>query len=266
MHPQCPRKLLVFFNLCGYHTRFEYFTLQPKCIFLIFALHIIYASIITYVLYVYLNDKLAIVDDKLVISNDVLKLGVLILDYWSSVIESYTKLNIQNKFWDCVAEIDQKFGDGGFNFSNFKIQFRLYFGLKILLDGVYFKRVIFRNGGRFLYFWFIYVSLTMIFTIRSFYYLFHLEFIKHELQVIVFKSSEMSSDRKNRNQPKWIRHYYDLVCDMSDTINTLFAWSNTVTIILPFHVILVDLNWFYWKQLQKYHFNSLGEISLFGEF
>lgn len=264
MYPRWLRNLLLYFDLCGFFTHFKHSCHQPKIYLLILFLHIFLASTATYHIFIYL--KGISVDDKLGMLNDVLKYFVLILNYWLSIFESYFKRNTQDKFWKCVTKIDKKLcSHQCFELKNFIIQFKIYSIISILSNVIYFLRLIFRNLLRFRYFWYSYAYLACVLEMRSFYYLFYLEFIKYELKMIDHEIYEMTRvDHKKpmkdfyQNPFKWIRQYYESIYDLGHSTNFLFACSIIVTIILPFHLILVDSNWLYWKILNMYQFNSMG--------
>lgn len=264
MRSQYFEKLLLFFNFCGYYTQLKRSTFRTKCNLLIFFVHIIYASATTYAICIDLNKS---GNDKLGKSNDVLKFLILILHNWLSIFESYFKQNVQINFWDCVKKIHRKLSvHQDSMLHNFMMQFTIYFGIQIFANATFLKHMLFKNGFKYVYFWWAYASLTIISTIRSFYYLFHLELVKYELNVIDFeikrRKKSLFIKRLYQNRFKWVRQFHELIFEMRNTINTLFAWSSPITIILPFHLILVDLNWFYMKILSKYQFNRLGESEI----
>lgn len=61
---------------------------------------------------------------------------------------------------------------------------------------------------------------------------------------------------------KWIREFYQSIHDMNNAYNTVCDRSNVVIILLSFHPMLVDINWVYWKLLNKYQFTILGNLEL----
>lgn len=104
-----------------------------------------------------------------------------------------------------------------------------------------------------------------------FYYLFFLEFIKHQLKMIDYETNVMMDiGRKSnlkagitsriflRKRLKWIRNYFDATYDLCDATNEIFGWSNAVAICISFSHIVADIFWFYWKILNKYNIDAIG--------
>lgn len=100
---------------------------------------------------------------------------------------------------------------------------------------------------------------------------YELESIDRELTEMLFYCDGLNSklvrkkklflDKFHRDRFKWIRDYYAIIYEMNETINAVFGWSNVAAILLSFHLVLADVNWFYWKLLNKYEFSILGKLS-----
>ena len=164
--------------------------------------------------------------------------------------------------------------------TNFRMRMRIYFGVTIICYIIFFHHLISNSGDTFLNFWFSYIFVLSVFQNRSFYYLFFVELIKYELHLIWSELDEIMSNRHSgksksvwkekdfikqfyRIRFKWIREFYQSIYDMNIALNTVFGWSNVVIILLSFHLMLGDINYVYWKFLNKYQFSILGNVWLF---
>lgn len=260
-------KLLMYFDLWGLFTQFNRFKFSR----LIFVLHIVFVSASSYLICRYL---LRPVDDKLGTLNESLKFIALIFSYWLSIFELYLKRRTQKRFWHHVQYIDRHFcGHQRFSLANYLLNLKIYFCVSAISYVRYFQRIISTIGLEFIYFWCPCVFVILGFQNRSFYYLFYLEFIKHELQMIDHEISEIVYAYVNvkfnarnvltmkfhRNRFKWTRQYYGTVHSLCGILNSVFGWSNVAAILLSFCFVLTDTNWLYWKILNAYQFSILGK-------
>lgn len=260
-------RLFFYFDLWGLSTEFN-----SKFTLIAFVFHIILAFLATtnIIFYMMRPD-----DDKIARIIDFLKLSVLCVVYWLSVIELYSKKNVQRLFWQHVFTIDQLLcSHRQYTLKNYLKKTKIYFIVLFVAYALNLKRLIHNTGSKFLYFWIPYAFLLTFFKTRSFYYIFFLAFIKNELKIIEQETITLRNDYNamkftNRTHPfaqkfhrsrfKWIRQYYGLIYDLCSTVNTMFGCSNIVVILFSFHLILIEINWFYWKLLNKYQFNINGK-------
>lgn len=260
-------RLFLFFDLCGLSAQFRTYTNQLKFHLIIFILHIILETLATVFVVIYL---LRPDDDEIARLNDCLKFSALIIVNWLSLVELYSKRNLQKLLWHCVLSIDQHFcSHKQYKLQNYLNKLKIYFVCAMIAYAIYLYRLINNTGTKFVLFWFSYSFMMIFFKIRSFYYVFYLEFIKSELRIIDHEVTAMLNDctvlqsycmsRKSkfavkfyRNRFNWIRQYYGLVYDLCCNVNTLFGWSNVVVILFTFHLILMDINWAYWKLINKF--------------
>lgn len=264
-------KLLLYFDLWGLFTQFNRLFKQSKFSRLIFILHIFLVSASSYLICKYL---LRPVSDKLGTVNDVLKHIVLLFSYWLSIFELYLKRRTQNRFWHHVQHIDRHFcSHQRFSLANYMFNLKVYFCISAISYIGFLQRIISTIGLEFIYFWFPCVFVVLGFQNRSFYYLFYLEFVKHELKMIDHEISEIVNAYENvkfnarnvltmkfhRNRFKWTRQYFESVHSLCGILNSVFGWSNVANILLSFHFVLTDINWLYWKILNAYQFSILGK-------
>lgn len=276
MYPKWIKWLFLYFDLWGLCTQFRKCTNQPNFKVILFILHLVLASVATIIIVLHL---LRSDIDKMARLNDSLKFAVIFVAHWVSLIELYSKQTLHKIFWIFVFSIDQNFcSHQQFKLTNYLNRMKIYFSLAAIAYGFYFHTLIHNSGSKFIAFWLSYSFLVLFFKTRSFYYVFYLELIKNELKMIDHELATILDDcnsmksknfmRNNQfaeqirsfqqNRFKWIRQYYELVYNLCGTVNTMFGRSNIVIISLTFHLILIDINWFYWKLLNKYQFNVNG--------
>lgn len=274
MYPKWMKNLIVYFDLWGFCTQFKVSPRQQKFDRLLFSIHLSLVSVATFGIGAFLirptNDNMGLV-------MDVLKLGANLIVYWFSILESYLKRQMQRKFWKALDQIGQRHRQC-FRFDAYRIKMIIFFILLALMYLNYYILFISTDeSAAILYFFWVSFTLIVVFgKHQMFYYLFHLEFIKHELNIFSTKLIEMqcacgSSRLKNvkifeknfrSSQFKWIREFNASIYDLSDIVNAVFGWTNVASVSLSFLFILADTNWLYWKLFNKYRIDLIGKILL----
>lgn len=262
--------LLFYFDLWGFCTQFKRSPKQPNFHRLILVTHSLIASVATSLILKYIRRG----DDELSLRavNDVLKFTVLLLVYWLSILELYSKRYTQRQFWYIVHYIDTRFCSlQRFDLGKYPSKLRIYFILSLFVYCIDFKQLF---SVQFVSFWLCYLYVVWIYQNRSFYYLFYLEWIKQELKRVKHETDEIvqtyqtsTLQTKNyvmkqfhRNRFKWLRQYYGSIYDLSDAVNSVFGWSNVVTILVSVHLILADTNRFYWKIFNRYNTSVIRKL------
>lgn len=272
MYPKWMLRLLFYFDLWGFCTQFR--PNQPQFDRFILVLHILLASITTTFISKYVfrpgNDRLGRV-------NDICKFTVLLLLYWLSIFELYFKRKSQRHFWCIVHYIDKHFCSlQRFDLGFYTLKIKIYLSLSIIANVFFFKRLLTTTLTEYIYFWLCYLFIIWIYQNRSFYYLFYLEWIKHELKRVnheaneivatyysyFLKTNNLFTKKFHRNRFKWLRQYYGSTYDLCDAMNIVFGWSNAVTILGSVHLIVADFNWFYWKLLNKHNPNVIRKTHI----
>lgn len=278
MFPHWVTKLLQYYDLFGFCTELKASHRYQLYVRSIVTVHIILVFIVTFVMVHYVED---IAVDALGAANDIVKYGGALLVYWSSVIESCLKCRTKRKLWKIYQSIDEHHcSHRGLRKRNYLLKFITYFSAMAYIYLSYLLQVIDFAGSSYIVFWFSYVALMIMYQNRAFYYLFHLELIKSELDMIgkeidkIVQSFRMNGHNQNRyygrnsmfetferKRLKWIREYYGLVGELSECLNSVFGWSNLATILFSFQIILTDLNWIYWKLYNKQQIYAIsGDI------
>lgn len=261
--------ILLYFDVWGFSTHYKDSWCHKKNYQIIFVLHIVLASISTFVIVKFFERPN---NDQLGTFTDALKLFGALTVYWVTILELYIRQHSQRQFWHIFRKIDIKFcNHQHLRFNKYIIKMVVYMILFLVMYFNYYI-ILFHSSGSDLYdFWIVHSLLQMFLRNHLFYYLFFLEFIKHQLQIIQQETKLMIYDNRkkkfdagsiltmfHRKRLRWIRDYYDAVHDMCNVINEIFGWSNASAIIISFGQILGDTFWFYWKILNKYEIDLIG--------
>lgn len=259
-------KFLFYFDLWGSMSQFNKSANQSHSSFLIFSLHILLASISSVIIIEYL---LRPTGDELGTANDTFKFIAFVLTYWLSIFELYLKRRTQNGIWELMSHIDRQLcSHHNFILAKYNIKFAAYSIAVILINLSYLHRILSAHQVNYVHFWTVYVLMELMLQHRSFYYLFYLELIAYELQIIqneLDKINECTNhpdefiQKFHRNRFKWVRQYYDSIHELCTIIHNVFSWSHVAVLLLPFHTILLDINWMYWKVFNGYQLRFSGK-------
>lgn len=231
MYPKWTRALLMYFNFCGFFTQFDRFHRFDQ---LIFVLNIILASVTTLIIVKFLCRSIG---DQLGTVNDSLKLCALLILYWLSILELFSKRKTQRQFWDCLQRIDKEFCcHQNLRFRAYLLKISIYFSLFVSMFINYFSILFSKDKSEMYYFWFCFFCVAWFRLNQFSYYLFHLEFVLNELKMInrevdkilevcKLKNAKVFLKEFNRSRLKWIREFYGTIHEMCDVINAVFGWS-----------------------------------------
>lgn len=224
IYPRWMLNLLFYFDLWGFCTQFKRSPKQRNFHRLILATHTIVASVATSLIAKYMQRLDG--DLSLRAVNDVLKFTVLLLVYWLSIFELYSKRYTQRKFWYIVHYIDKRFCSlQRFDLGKYPSKLQIYFLLSLFVYCIDFKQLF---SVEFVSFWLCYLFVVWIYQNRSFYYLFYLEWIKQELKHVVHEANEIvyiyqtstfqtknyAMEQFHRNRFKWLRQYFGSIYDL----------------------------------------------------
>lgn len=263
------------FNLWGFCTELEELRMGEKWTRSIFVCHFICSVFFCVIISITTYQKYLVGMGLLVVTNDAVKLGAVVISYWFIIIESYSQRPVQRIFWQFYQQADKNFSFNG------KSVLRGYFvksWLFLVVGGFcYVKNFadlddIFR-GTFFYYFIFSYVCVMTMHEMRIFHYLFFVRLLDHQLNIVEKRMKALASASQDGKitceNLKRVRIHHDLVHDLSDCMNKVFGWSNIATILCLFLRLVVDLNWTYWQSTS--HMDVGGEskslsISVFVSF
>lgn len=259
-YPNWMNNLLCYFDLWGLPTDFRMDSNYQKISRLSTILISILGLIVTVLLIIYLKRPTY---DPLGTLNDVIKYAGILIVFWSSLFELNTKHSIRRRFWCTFEQIDALYcSHRRFEIANYLNKFRFCSSTFAIVCLIYLHRITSDTGSQYLYFWFTNFTLIAMYLNRVFYFLFYLELIKYELSIIEKETKELVRAYRNtecaiargktmlefqQKRFKWIRDYFQAIYFMCDSLNQFLGWSNAITILFSFQLIITDVIWVYWK-------------------
>lgn len=262
MYPKWLSVLMCYFDLWGFCSQFRTTPNQQTIYKIIFMCHLALDLYVTVVIVEFLKRPIG---DSLGVLIDSMKLCPHTLMNWISVCELYFKHRTQNKFWNVIQNINEQFfSHDNLCFKAYLIEMIIYFIVLILM---FLNYLIYVRRSELISFWIASIFIISFFKHYFFYYLFYSEFIKYELTQVERKSFEICTNvhlkLSHSNQFQKIRRLYESVNELFNVVNEVFRWSNAVGVPISFLLMLVDINWFYWKIFNKYQVDFLGKHLFF---
>lgn len=244
MHPKWLVYFLSYFDFWGFCTEYNY---RPKIVHSIFLFHCLLGIAFTF----FIADHIRNYDENgLANVNEIVKFVGSMVVYWSSIIESYWKRTYQKKFWNIQKQLNNSINNRSYSKKLWKKLWFIVMYTSVIT--IYFTnfiiRRIFTEGH--IQFWITFTFVKFMYLNRIFYYILHLKLILFELETIWRRLQVHSSP----NQYRRIRQQYQAVVDLCDCVNSVFEWSNFVTILYTFLLTLTDLNWVYWQWFNSREF------------
>lgn len=255
--------ILNFFDSFGYYSESSSLAKYPKLQSLLFVIQILLATDFT--LYFF---RLVLEFRKYLgpieIASEMLQYTMGLCTYWLIIFDSLYYRRMHRKFWERLELIDAHFCKQSMSFRGFLCKF-LEFSLVSIFSYTfnYLLHVLPPIDGVF-----IYLSLIVICQLRIFYFVFCLEIVDEQLQVIqqeliklkAYCPSVTTSIRHfNFKRLSWFNEYYGYIMEMTDLLNTFFSWSQFTLILFVFYSLLAGLNWCYTS------FNLFPSSKYFGE-
>lgn len=251
--------ILLFFAVCGFQPEQPIFT-SHKALFAIsmFQIYNIIAFLSHFPdIYAWMNEKFS----KLDMTNEMVQHIIALLAYSVICIESVIKRKTQRRFWRLYEDLLQyhSIHHAEEILRNYALKFTEYF---LFCSSSFAYALIATNEDyNFSYnipYFLAYLSIMGICQIRLFYYLFYLELIKAELKAIE-KEIESDIDESFELPSKWelTRKYCKSIHELCECLNSVFGWSNLLSVLAIFLFLLTDTNWVYYY---RHHRNSLLTI------
>lgn len=267
--------ILNFFDSFGYYSESSALAKHPKIQLLLFAIQIILATDFT--LYQF---RLAIELGKFIspleIANEMIQYTTGLCTYWLIIFDSFYYRRSHRNFWEILDHIDAHFCKQFISFRSYLCKiFEFFLASTILYTLSYISHAFPQIDGVY-----IYIALIIICHFRIFYYVFCLEIVNWQLQMIHHELAKIKSNSSNlfaagarnvnlrtRNikddfnlkRLKWANEYYGYVIEMTELMNTIFSWSQIALVLFGFYSLLSSLNWCY------AFFNLFPSSNYFGE-
>lgn len=279
MLPKQIVSILNFFDIFGYYTASSAIAKYQKMQLLVFIVQILLAT--NFALYQFqFVIEFGRMLGPLEIANEMFQYAMGLCTYWAIIFDTFKYRRKHQQFWKILKRIDTDFCKQFLSFRGYLCKLIEFFLVSIT---VYILSYIYRafpqtNGV------FISLALIIICRIRMFYYVFCLEIINWQLQMvqhelIVIKQwssntnhsasnsilrTHVQLDYFNLSRFKWVNQYYGCIVEMTELLNIIFSWSQFAVILYGFYSLLTDLNWCYvsfdlfpsLKYFRKYIFND----------
>lgn len=259
MLPQQIVYILNFFDTFGYYSESSALAKHSKLQFLVFIVQILLATDFT--LYQFrLAIELCKILGPLQTFNEMLQYTVGLCTYWLIIFDSFFYRRKHRNFWKVLQQVDAYFCKQFVSFRGFLCKLVEFFLVSIILYTLtYIFNAIPQIDGVF-----IYLALIIICQLRIFYYIFCLEIVNWQLQMIqneigimkqrsshtvaaVSRNNSVLRTHKTNDlmHLTWANKYYGCVIEMTDLLNIIFSWSQFASILFIFYSLLTDLNWCY---------------------
>lgn len=268
--------ILNFFDFCGFNSGSSRLSQRPQITYIIYSMHILMAIILTLFEYRLMDVYYPLLSLSEAISES-LQYSAALYTYWIIILDSVVHRRAHRHFWTVLQRIDRCFScQPKRDISGYTTKLIIY-ALKTLC-----VIVIRLTVSSFVGFSvdLAYMILYMICEARMFYYLFCLEVLYLQLQIVedeiimmmtTLKASTSRESQKQRidvisvcysfelQRLRWIRGYFQCAHKMMDLLNQIFGWSHVAGITCCFYYILSESNWLY------IHFCELSLIHRFGK-
>lgn len=232
---------LNFFDFLGYDSGSSILSYHRKVIYLIYLLHIFVVALLT-VYKVYLAFWLSLHYDLEMVEviNVSMQFSAPTYTYWMILLDSSLHRHGHKQFWNVVQRIDTSYCRQMNSLQRFIFKMIAYFSIAIPLFLLFQTETNFDYPGSI----FVYLTLITVCQIRIFYYLFCLEIIQFQLNVIEHELKTLNITTCS-NQWKWFRGYYATIHDLTVLLNEIFGCSNVAAILFGFYTVLTDVNVIY---------------------
>lgn len=251
-------QILTLFDIFGFNSGQSKLSRCRNVAKFILNIHILLATFFTLFLFFLLIAYYSMLNIIEAIS-EFLQYFTALCTYWIIILDSNSRWQEQRQLWQILDEIEKRSPQQllAFNSRNYLIKFIEYFVITFFII----LMIIFINDFNSFTTTIIYAYMLVIklCQIRVFYYLFHIEIIHSQLNLIVKKLKLLKSSEIN-NEIKWIREHYYHVHEIVHIVNKIFGWSHVAGILFCFYVLLTDLNEI------NFHYQEISTIHLIGEF
>lgn len=189
--------------------------------------------------------------------------------YCFIIFDSIIYQHAHRNFWKLIEHIDVTFSSQqNLSFRSYKVKI-IIFLIKVILT--FMLRVIVHP--------FVsatidsvYVTVFIICEVRMFYYLFCLDILFYQFEIVdnelktmisstnyAHKSEVFSSYRSHLQQFKWIRKYFHCIHKLVHLLNKMFGWSQVAAISFSFYYLLTELNWYFIHFFQLTYLYQVGK-------
>lgn len=255
-------RMLNLFDLNGYNSGCSKLSKNKRYAYAIYVVHISVAAFLSMYIFHMATKYFARLKLSEAIS-ECLQFTAALYTYWLIIFDSILHCQTHERFWSTLQLIDKNFC------TQTKMTLRNYFAkLIIYLIKTIITVVVRLMGNSFASFDIDapYVIIFIICDVRMFYYLFCLEIVHFQLEMIETESEKLKTTVERKiiesrrcrrsevrnaiastkfQQMKWMREYLHCVHEMVCLANQIFGWSNVAAISLCFCLLLTEIHWYY---------------------
>lgn len=225
-------RFLNFFDAFGFNSGASKLSNHRTVIGLIQILHVVIVVLLTFFqfrLIFFILTPFGIAD----VMNETVQYSALLYTYWLIIVDSLLQHRSHMRFWAIVEEINRNFCGQLKCYRNYTIKLIEFHTLLAFVSLITWSSndwTMFDAGLA-------YSVLIKIVHIRMFYYIFCLDTVNFQLEMI---ECGVKSQRLKRT-----REYIYNTHEMVDILNEIFGWSQVAAIPCCFYLLTTDINWVY---------------------
>lgn len=227
--------ILNFFDVCGYCTGSSALAEHKKLQLIIFAIHLASVLVLTFYQFQTFTDLYPAIG-FLETLNEMVQYSIELYTYCLILWDSFLYRKQHIRFWRAFQKINAHLKTNDPFYNGYVCKFIEYF----LVTNILYVSIFLVEGFPLMSPVFIFLVLILVCQLRVFYYLFCVEAINSQLNVI-----EHIATGKAVSQIKCINEYYDCVTEMFELLSDIFGFSQVAVVLFCFYFLLTDLNWLY---------------------
>lgn len=232
--------ILNFFDIWGYNSGVSKLSKYRRVADLITTVHI--ALVVIFTIYtIRLTILLSFWLRAIEVINDSMQLALGIYTHLAVIFDSIFSQREHQHFWKTLQFINTRFCQNRqIQLQNWLLTFKAYL---LIVDSVYLINYAYR-GFEYTIDYAVYLALNTICQVRIFFYIFCLEILCFQLEVIKneLKISQGMTDFESVSfQFKRIREHYASVYEMTTHLNEVFGWSHVAITLYCFYKLLTEI-------------------------
>lgn len=183
--------------------------------------------------------------------NEVIQFSAPLYTCWLIILESLIQQRFHKQFWETIANIYRcNCTRAQYDCRRFILKLVEFFAVTITAVFVGYGM----SAAAHYIIVIAYTILIKIFHLRIFYYLFCLDVVNFELNMIKLNIETIENDADTTNETlnerskaefKWFRKYFHSAYEMVTNLNQTFGWSHLSAIPCCFYLLSTDFNWIY---------------------
>lgn len=252
MLPHRISKMLIIFDAFGFSSGSTKLSNRRFSIAFSRLLNIALISFLTIFKYQYVIQFLSIFE-TIDMLNEIFSLSIPLYSWWLVIIDTYLQQHSHKKFWTIVEHINEWYcNQSKYNHRPYMLKFMEFFlitssyALIMLASSVLHMS----DENEDVFIAIVYVVLIKMLHMRLFYYLFCLDLVNFQLEMIdceikTIKICDFSQASFLSSKFKQLCEYSYCTFELVNHLNVVFGWSQVIAIPSCFYLLLTDLNWMF---------------------